>query len=791
MKAKLSIAELTRNLNDLEDKLRVIEAERNSIIDNIPFMSWIKDIDGKFLYVNQPYLDAFKLKFKNVIGKTVFDIFPYDYAQQCHQEDHKVIEQKRTINFQTKRDNEWFSTVKSPLLGPNDEILGTTGFERNITDNIETLNSLRKERDLLQALMENIPDTIYFKDVKSRFIRINKAKALEIGIENPYDAISKSDFDFYDREKADSNLKDEELILSTGVPLISKEEKVIKGTGEEMWISTTKSPIKDEKANIIGLVGISRDISKQKEIIRKLNEERDFLQVLMDYIPYTIYFKDLDCRFTKINKAQARLIGVEKPEDAVGKTDFDFFAGKHAKSAYEDEKRIMSTGIPLIEKIELVMDADGNNRWVSATKIPVKDILGNITGLVGISIDVTEKRIAEDKLRESKEKAEESDRLKTAFLANMSHEIRTPMNGIIGFSNLMRNPELNEEERRDFLNHIISCGNTLLNLIDDIIDISKIEAGQIKIRIAESNINAILEELFDSFKASRLREGKEHIKLQKKVSLTSAESIVLTDPFRLRQIISNLIGNAFKFTLEGFIEFGYSLEATDNLLFYVKDTGVGIPEDKQQLIFERFGQVLDSNFYINQKGTGLGLAISSNLVKLLGGKMWVVSELGKGSTFYFTLPYNHIDDLTIAENSSVSGDEQISLYNGKTILIAEDEEINYLYFKQIFKHTNASLIWAKNGIEAIESVKNNPDVSIVLMDCKMPQMDGYTATVEIKILRPELPVIAQTAFAMADEEEKSLQAGCDGYISKPIRVKDLFVLLNKYFSSDKKNSKKK
>jgi two-component system, sensor histidine kinase and response regulator len=783
MKEKSSLEELTRNLNELSEKLQVIEAERNSIIDNIPFMAWIKDHNGKYLYINQPYLDTFKLKFNDIIGKTVFEIFPYDYAQQCSQEDLKVIEQKRTINFQTKRDNEWFSTVKSPLFGPKGEILGTTGFERNITDNIETLNSLRKERDLLQALMENIPDTIYFKDVKSRFIRINKAKALEIGIDNPYDAISKSDFDFYDKDKATSNLKDEELILTTGVPLISKEEKFSKATGEEKWISTTKSPIKDDKGNIVGLVGISRDISSQKKIIQKLNEERDFLQVLMDYIPYTIYFKDLECRFTKINKAQAKLIGVENPEDAIGKSDFDFFTEQHAKSAYEDEKRIMSTGIPLIEKVELLKDAKGNNRWVTATKTPVKDIYGKITGLVGISVDITEKRIAEDKLRESKERAEESDRLKTAFLANMSHEIRTPMNGIIGFSNLMRNSELTEEERGDFLNHIISCGNTLLNLIDDIIDISKIEAGQIKIRIAESNINAILEELFDSFKASRLKEGKEHIKLVRKVGLTSAESVTLTDPFRLRQIVSNLIGNAFKFTLEGFIEFGYTLEATDNLLFYVKDTGVGIPKDKQQLIFERFGQVLDSNFYINQKGTGLGLAISSNLVKLLGGKMWVVSELGKGSTFYFTLPYNHIENQTNSEELVNSSDDKITLYAGKTVLIAEDEEINYLFFKQIFKLTNASLIWAKNGIEAIEAVKNNPDVSIVLMDCKMPQMDGYTATIEIKKLNPHLPVIAQTAFAMADEEEKSFQAGCDGYISKPIRVKELFKVLDKYLLS--------
>jgi PAS domain S-box-containing protein len=779
MKDLPSIEELQKKLEETSARLQKLESERNSIIDNIPFLAWLKDKEGRFLHVNQPYIDTFKVSYNKIIGNTVFDIFPYELAQQHNQEDEKVIKQKQTINFQTKRDNEWFTTIKSPVFDNNNEIIGTTGFERNITDNIETLNSLRKERDLLQSLMENIPDSIYFKDIKSRFIRINRAKAYEIGLSNPHDAIGKSDIDYYDKERANIKLKDEELILNTGAPLISKEEKLITKSGKERWISTTKSPVKDEKNNIVGLVGISRDISAQKEIMQKLNEERDFLQVLMDYIPYTIYFKDLQCRFTKINQAQVKLIGIEKPEDAVGKTDFDFFSGQHAQSAHEDEKRILSSGIPMLEKVELLKDSAGNNRWVSATKIPVKDNYGNVTGLVGISIDITENRIAEDKLRESKEKAEESDRLKTAFLANMSHEIRTPMNGIIGFSNLLRNTGLTENERNDFLNHITSCGNTLLNLIDDIIDISKIEAGQIKIRITECNINSIMHELNDSFAASKIRDGKETVKLIKKTSLPDNKSVTLSDPFRLRQIISNLIGNALKFTIQGSIEFGYTLEADDYLQFYVKDTGIGIPKDKQEIIFERFGQVLDSNFYINQKGTGLGLAISSNLVKLLGGKMWVESEPGKGSTFYFTIPYNYIE-FPIQDESKNGANAAPVLYTGKTILIAEDEEINYLYFKQIFKHTHASVIWVKNGLEAIEAVKNNPDIALVLMDCKMPQLDGYSATVEIKKINPTLPIVAQTAFAMADEQEKAMESGCNEYISKPIRVKELFVILNKY-----------
>lgn len=772
-----SVGELLKRLEEQELIIKSLTSGRNAVIDNIPFMAWIKDRDGRFIHVNQYYLEVAKVKYHEIIGKSVFEIYPYESAQKLHEEDLKVIEHKRTINFQTKRDNEWFSTVKSPVFNDEGEVIGTTGFERNITDNIETLNTLRKERDLLQSLMENIPDSIYFKDISNRFIRINKSKALELNISNPYDAIGKSDLDFIDKVVAANNIHEEELILNTGIPLISKEEKVFR-EGKETWLSTTKSPIKDDKGNIVGLVGISRDITTQKEIMQKLNEERDFLQVLMDYIPFTIYFKDLNSRFTKINKAQANLLGLDNPEDAIGKCDADFFPELHANTAFEDEQRILATGVPLIEKVEMITDSKGNTRWVSATKIPVHDNYGNISGLVGISIDITEKRQAEDRLREAKEKAEESDRLKTAFLANMSHEIRTPMNGIIGFSNLLRNPDLTDAERNEFLNHITSCGNTLLTLIDDIIDISKIEAGQIKIRITESNINNILDELYDSFEASKQKDGKLNVKLYKKTGLEDSKSIILTDPFRLRQIISNLIGNAMKFTMEGFIQFGYILDENDNLVFYVKDTGIGIPKDKQQIIFERFGQVLDTNFFINQKGTGLGLAISNNLVKLLGGKMWVESKPGEGSTFYFTLPYNYIEPSTFDEPKNSKSSNSIN-YSNITILIAEDEEINYLYFKQIFKNSGAQIIWAKNGIEAIDMVKNNPDISIVLMDCKMPQMDGYTATTEIKKLNPDLPIIAQTAFAMADEQEKSLQAGSDAYISKPIRVKELFEIMNK------------
>jgi PAS domain S-box-containing protein len=781
MEGKATLENLRKKVKDLEKRLTQSECEKKAILENLPFLVWIKNIDGVITYANEAYLDFCNLKADQVIGKTDFDIYSLEDAQQYHADDQKIIKERRILSFQNKHGNDWYASVKAPVYGDNGEVIGISGFSRNITESIETLNILRNERDLLKALMDNIPDKIYFKDIHSRFKKINKVKAEEMGLTDPNDALGKTDLELIsDQGKAHEYYNDDLEVIKTGKPLINKEEKITDYSGSTYWISTTKSPIRDEDGNIKGIVCISRDISHQKEIVQKLNIERDFLQVLMDNIPFTIYFKDLECRFTKINKAQARLIGAETPDEAIGKTDFDYFSKQHAEIAYEDEKKIISTGIPLIEKVEHFKDGEGIFRWVSATKVPVKDDKGNITGIVGISIDITEKRMAEEKLRESKEKAEESDRLKTAFLANMSHEIRTPMNGIIGFSNLLRNPELTEEERNEFLNHITNCGSTLLNLIDDIIDISKIEAGQIKIRLSESHINAILDELYDSFQAIKQREGKDHIQLIKKTPFPDKQAVVMTDPFRLRQIMLNLISNALKFTLEGFVEFGYSLQENKMLCFYVKDTGIGIPKDKQNLIFERFGQVTDTNnYYINQKGTGLGLAISSNLAKLLGGKMWLDSIQDEGSTFYFTIPYNMVENPAITNEFNYSTNGPINLQD-KTIMIAEDEEINYLYFQELLKGSGVKLIWVKNGIEAIDLVKQNNNISLILMDCKMPQMDGYTATAEIKKLYKDIPIIAQTAFAMADEHDKSLQAGCDGYISKPINSRELFQIIVKY-----------
>ncbi len=381
-------------------------------------------------------------------------------------------------------------------------------------------------------------------------------------------------------------------------------------------------------------------------------------------------------------------------------------------------------------------------------------------------------------LLEEKRKAEVSDQLKSAFLANMSHEIRTPMNSILGFSQLLEDENIGKKTRIKYLGYIHSSGELLLNLINDIIDISKIEAGELKLEKSFFNLSEVIHELYDTFSREQEKMDKGDVKLNIDLPIYAGSFLYYTDRFRLKQILANLLSNAFKYTDEGAVAFGFR-EQKKQLVFFVRDTGIGVTDEAAKLVFDRFWKVKEQKGKL-YSGTGLGLAISKNLVELLGGYIGLQSENDVGTEFVFTLPLKKQKEKIKKETHG----QKIREFNWSksVILIVEDDPSNYAYLKGVLSQTRAKLKWVKNGREAVDFFKKE-QVDLVLMDIKLPVLDGIEALRAIKQENQNLPIIAITAYAMAGEKEKYLLMGFDGYYPKPVNASELLNGIKRFLSA--------
>ena len=389
--------------------------------------------------------------------------------------------------------------------------------------------------------------------------------------------------------------------------------------------------------------------------------------------------------------------------------------------------------------------------------------------------NISDRKQKEENLKKEKEKAEEADKLKSAFLANMSHEIRTPMNAIIGFSDMLLHEDFSSDEKQEFANIIKTSGDTLLKLIDDIIDVSIIEAGQLKINKSAYYVNSLLKEIHLFFMGEKKRLNKDKIELKLAELNFDDQILIHVDQVRFRQVLTNLLGNALKFTESGCIEIGYYIQKNKSINIYVKDTGIGIPIEKISTIFERFNKHIDDKKLYG--GTGLGLTISKKLAEQMDGSLTVESSPGQGSIFMFTLPYTYALSPPV-KNKIISANGKYD-WSNKSILVVEDVASNYLLLESAIRKTGARVFWAKDGYEALEYCNGSrPDV--VLMDIQLPNLNGYEVTKEILKRHPTIPIIAQTAYAFNDEKEKILEAGCVDCLTKPILSNILYETVNKH-----------
>jgi hypothetical protein len=476
------------------------------------------------------------------------------------------------------------------------------------------------------------------------------------------------------------------------------------------------------------------------------------------------------------NRASEKLYGYSAQE-AIGQNLVDLIIPPEMKESVKSAIKAMAiTGQPIPAAELSMMRKDGSLVTVFSNHTIIK-LPGQKQELFCIDIDLTKLKQTEKELFQ----AAESDRLKSAFLANMSHEIRTPMNGILGFADLLKNQELTGNQQQEYIRIIEQSGVRMLNIINDIIDISRIEAGLMKLDSIESNINEQCEYIYTFFKPEAEAKG---LKFSLKTSLPTVEVFVTTDREKLYAILTNLVKNAIKYTPEGSIEFGYGLTGTPTQLmelqFYVRDTGIGILKDRCEAIFERFIQSDIRNKMAHQ-GAGLGLSITKAYVEMLGGKIWVESEKDFGSTFYFTLPYN-VKQTQKTTLSDLTLDNLENHVKKLKILIVEDDKVSEMLIDITIKTIGREILNARTGLEAIEVCRNNPDIDLILMDIQMPEMNGYEAVRQIRQFNNDVVIVAQTAYGLHDDREKTIAAGCNDYIAKPIKKTELHSLIQKYFN---------
>ncbi len=610
----------------------------------------------------------------------------------------------------------------------------------------------------------NFPALVF--DIKSLFVlESNKYFNNEVNI-SVLDLLNKYDYSFVNTQLIN------EIILSIAWGNNYNENKHVQ-SGKKILTYSFNASLLPDSNNIFLYINLLAEQNKV-EILNsppKVKYLDDIIQKLKEGV----------CEITEkgvivyLNESFASIF--EKNANELVCTNLNSVVGLHNWDIIKEELEINFLRLSTSFEIKFIK-ATQEEKIIQIRAYPKLGSNNQYIGSYLIFSDITEKLLIENDLLKTKEKALDADNLKASFLANIPHEIRTPMNSIMGFASILKRPGLTKIKRQQYLDIIISHGHKLMDILNDIIDLTIIEKKHIQLNISPVSLKEIFSEVYQS--TSRiLKKQKKQLKIKITENLSDENFMLLTDRDRVHQILKNLISNAIKFTESGFIEFGYKLDNKDTIICFVRDTGIGIPLELHNTIFERFRQA-DESFTRNYGGTGVGLTISRGLVNLLGGKIWVESDGKSGTTFFFTIPYFPVTEYNqpfTLKTYEKSGSD----WEGKKVLLIEDDNASSEYLNEILTTKHCQVVSANNGILALESFRSDLTFNLVLLDIQLPDLDGFTIAREIRKLNPLIPIIAQTAHSRVEDKIRCFDAGCNEYLAKPIPYELFLDTVQKYF----------
>lgn len=798
-------------------RISVDSEERFLLLADLTIEGIILHKHGVVLDVNDAFTELFGYKRTDIIGKNLIDIFICEeYKQVCNENTKFQITEPYEVMAKKKNGDEiWIQIIGKPFrfFGKNARVAAI----RDITERKFALDALKENEKMLSVIVDSTPLILLLLNADLQVVKINQtginiskkteqqAKELLVGqLLNCVNSIKNIGGCGKEHNCSHCLLRSSILrTFETHESIYQIEAKINMGSKDNVFerniLIFTEYIDFEGKPHVLVCID---DITERVQMEDVLREKTFTLLKAQEMGRMGEFHYDIYRKTFKISSSLEQLLGFN--HSLVTLEEF-------INSIHPDDKESLIDifNAPVIQQNNFsinfrLIKPNGETQYFFAQAEIQRETNARAVKVFGIVLDITEQKKAEielmiknyelqafeeeltatnDALRENlasleiaKIKAEESDKLKSTFLSNMSHEIRTPMNAIMGFSDLLDREDMPYEKRKVFTKTIKERTKDLLNILNDILDISRIESHTLKIVETKGNINNHLIEIKDFFDIRNAEFFSKPITLSLFNELTPEQHFIKTDFDRIKQILISLIDNAFKFTAKGSIQFGCKLKDQSTIMFFVSDTGIGITKENQQLIFERFRQAEDTYLTREYEGAGLGLSICKGLVDLMNGSIWVESEVGKGSVFFFTIPFTPTNIIDTGQELSKNIKYD---FNGRTILIVEDVTYNQVYLNEILKDTNATLIYTDNGAAAIEEFRLHPEIDIVLMDIRLPDINGLELTKGMISERKNIKIIAQTAYASNSDREKAIDAGCNDYISKPINRGLLLDIISK------------